>query len=1077
MFIISDEIIKRRAQYSDSFRKGREYYKNNKVLKIEFNGEQNAFYGTVQGSRIYEAKVAFNQQGNITFANCTCPAHTIFGGDCKHLVAFLLSLKNNVCHNDSQLDRLGKIRNNARIGKFFEFFDTLDDKNTNEQTEVELEIFIQGDYDIYNKKFEFIMNLKIGIGGKFYIFRNFRDFFEATDAGHSYTFGKNLTFDKAIHFFNERNSKLMAFLKECYEIDERISYYGSNAKSIMSGKNIFLTDSHFKRIMNMFKDGDLSICLGGKEIKNKDIIRDKLPLEFNLFVKDDFYSLNMQNIEFKYMTKDGEYVYCNGSIYQIPQEFKEGLGLITKITHDGNALDFEKRHGERLVSEVLPQIKKIAHVHIEESLSETFIEEPLIVEVYFDKYKEGISADIVFSYSNEKIYPLRKNRQVLSEQLIVRDAKNEAEVLKLFEEPDFNVIEEKAVLTDDQRLYEFIYNKFSDLHKIAQIYYSEDFKRMINQVKVTYSTSIRITQEDLLEFTFEVDGIDKNEIREVLDSLHHKKKYHRLKNGSFLSLDDKGLNDIAEMMKELDIGKNDFVDNVAVLPKYRAFYINEKIKGEGLSIKRNLEFKHMIQNIMEPEDLDYSLPIGYEGILRPYQKRGYEWLRALDNYKLGGILADDMGLGKTLQMIVFLKSRYEKVQKPSLIIVPTSLIYNWQDEIHKFAPNMKVSIIIGKKTERDENLKNISDSTIVLTSYPLIRKDIDAYKLIDFAYCILDEAQNIKNLNSLTSRAVKKIKAGGYFALTGTPIENNLSELWSIFDFIMPGFLLSHKKFVEKYEKPIVNNQDKKAMQSLIQQISPFIIRRLKKDVLMELPDKTESKMLCPMTKEQKKIYLAYLAKAKKDIMNEIDDKGFERSQIKILSILTRLRQICCHPGMFIENYKGESGKLEILMELVKECLTSNHRILLFSQYTSMLAIIKKEFEKENIPYSYLDGSTKILDRKKVVTEFNEGKDSVLLISLKAGGTGLNLTGADTVIHFDPWWNPAVEDQATDRAYRIGQENKVQVYKLITYGTIEEKIYNLQMKKKNMIDAVIKPGETMIDKMSMEDIKELLTLK
>ncbi|MFA5528611.1 MAG: helicase-related protein, partial [Peptostreptococcales bacterium] len=233
----------------------------------------------------------------------------------------------------------------------------------------------------------------------------------------------------------------------------------------------------------------------------------------------------------------------------------------------------------------------------------------------------------------------------------------------------------------------------------------------------------------------------------------------------------------------------------------------------------------------------------------------------------------------------------------------------------------------------------------------------------------------------------------------------------------------------------------------------------------------------CPMTKEQKKIYLAYLAKAKKDIMNEIDDKGFERSQIKILSILTRLRQICCHPGMFIENYKGESGKLEILMELVKECLTSNHRILLFSQYTSMLAIIKKEFEKENIPYSYLDGSTKILDRKKVVTEFNEGKDSVLLISLKAGGTGLNLTGADTVIHFDPWWNPAVEDQATDRAYRIGQENKVQVYKLITYGTIEEKIYNLQMKKKNMIDAVIKPGETMIDKMSMEDIKELLTLK
>ena len=314
------------------------------------------------------------------------------------------------------------------------------------------------------------------------------------------------------------------------------------------------------------------------------------------------------------------------------------------------------------------------------------------------------------------------------------------------------------------------------------------------------------------------------------------------------------------------------------------------------------------------------------------------------------------------------------------------------------------------------------------------------------------------------------------FALTGTPIENSITELWSIFDFVMPGYLLSHSKFVKKFEAPITKHDDKNALNDLSKHIRPFILRRLKRDVLHELPDKIESKLTCELTPEQKKIYLAYLQKSKKEIAMELESKGFEKSQIKILSILTWLRQICCHPSLFIEGFKGESGKMQLLEEILADAFDSGHRVLLFSQFTGMLEIIKQSLDKQKIEYFYLDGSTKAEERLRMVDSFNSGSKKLFLISLKAGGTGLNLTGADMVIHFDPWWNPAVEDQASDRAHRIGQKNVVQVMKLITQGTIEDKIFELQQKKKEMIDSVIKPGETFLSKMTESEIRELFEL-
>jgi SNF2 family DNA or RNA helicase len=382
----------------------------------------------------------------------------------------------------------------------------------------------------------------------------------------------------------------------------------------------------------------------------------------------------------------------------------------------------------------------------------------------------------------------------------------------------------------------------------------------------------------------------------------------------------------------------------------------------------------------------------------------------------------------------------------------------------------------GSKNQREELMEEVEKSDIVITSYPLIRRDIELYENINFKYCILDEAQQIKNAASINANSVKKIKAEGYFALTGTPMENSLTELWSIFDFIMPGYLLSHSKFSKLYETPIVKNGDKTALDELNRHIKPFILRRLKKDVLKELPPKIEHKLVVEMTEEQKKLYAAYSSSAKNEISREIRNNGFNKSKIKIFSILTRLRQICCDPSVFVEGFSGESGKMLALYDILSESMDQGHKVLIFSQFTSVLKNIAKMLDKDEIKYLYLDGNTKSEDRMALTKKFNGGSINIFLISLKAGGTGLNLTGADTVIHFDPWWNPAVEEQATDRAHRIGQKKNVEVIKLLSKGTIEEKIFNLQEKKKEIINNVINQDmneDNVMTKMTQEDLENL----
>ena len=434
--------------------------------------------------------------------------------------------------------------------------------------------------------------------------------------------------------------------------------------------------------------------------------------------------------------------------------------------------------------------------------------------------------------------------------------------------------------------------------------------------------------------------------------------------------------------------------------------------------------------------------------------------------------------GKTIQILSVILDYVKNTEKTkaSLVVCPSSLSLNWQNEANKFANNLKTLVIKGTLTDRKRQIKEIDKYDLVITSYDLLKRDIELYEKLDynFRFVIADEAQYLKNSNTQNAKSIKKIKADTRYALTGTPIENSLAELWSIFDFIMPGYLFSYRKFKNTYEMPIIKGEDENAMQKLKMLIEPFVLRRTKKEVLKELPDKTVTVLNNEMCEEQRNLYINYLAQAKQEVAEKVKLNGYEKSKMQILAALTRLRQICCHPSLFISGYKEGSSKLEQCMEIIKEATKSGHKILLFSGYTSMFEIIEKELNNENINYLKLTGSTKVDERIKMVDEFNKNPEiQVFLISLKAGGTGLNLTGADMVIHYDPWWNLSTENQATDRAYRIGQKNNVQVYKLITKNSIEEKIYELQEKKSKLADNMLDTNTVFVNRLSREDILNL----
>ena len=634
-----------------------------------------------------------------------------------------------------------------------------------------------------------------------------------------------------------------------------------------------------------------------------------------------------------------------------------------------------------------------------------------------------------------------------------------------------------VIRNDDEAVYRLISGGMGQFMELGEIFLSESFKKF--RVLPQADVSVRVKAEDRwLDLEVETDGISREELSAILAEYDAGKKFYRMKNGDFLALGDDGLLTVSRLARSLGVEKELAGPAPIRLPMYRAMFLDGMLKEDrSVSFYRDQLFKAVVRGMKDVEDSEFEIPEPFAAVLRGYQKTGYRWLKSLDAYGFGGILADEMGLGKTIQIIALLLDEKRQCGGKTLIVCPASLVYNWENEIVRFAPELSVAAAAGSQGEREQLFERLSaekdgGTDVVITSYDLLKRDLAFYRSMDFRYQIIDEAQYIKNAATQASRAVKSISARARFALTGTPMENHLGELWSIFDFLMPGFLFTYQKFKKTFETPIVRDGSREALERLHRMIGPFLLRRLKRDVLKELPSKMETVLYSRMEGEQKRIYTASAAALKERLLAGELETGEDRMQI--LAELLRLRQICCDPSLCFPRYKGGSAKLETCMELLENGTRAGHKILLFSQFTSMLDVIAGRLSKEKIRFYMLTGATPKGRRMQMVSDFHKDDVMVFLISLKAGGTGLNLTAADVVIHYDPWWNAAAQDQATDRAHRMGQENQVTVFRLVTSHTVEENILKLQERKRDLADSVVTEGTGSFAGLTREDLLAML---
>ncbi|MDP4126746.1 MAG: DEAD/DEAH box helicase [Bacillota bacterium] len=1077
-FNISEEKILDLAYSDRVYNKGVSYYLANRVRNFDFSSDKGLVSASVVGGLRYSVQVSFDKNSSVRSYRCTCPAFTDYPGACKHVIAVLKAAQQRlptawpdpVVQNRVVEDLLAVFADHRTNSPFEEL--TLD---------VELQINVGHRLSAY-------VQFKLG-QHRLYVVKDIGQFLSSLRTGRSLEFGKQFSLEPTHQTFKEEDKPLICMLLEMFDQHMALTemqgpFYTIN---LLNQKSLPLTGYYLTKFLDALGNKEFRWGIGAASPQPSRINRQGLPMEFSLQTEGLDLSLALGTDELPLqLTSDGSYYAYRQTIYLASPTQRDLLPPLLTALRKGSmtTIRIPAAQKEFFVSEALPLIDKLGPIAIDPALEGKFNHERLLAKIYFDRVgDQGITARLEFHYGDIVINPFTSTRETSNnissdEQILIRSVEEERTILNIFEQANFIVSQGNIHLENDDEIFEFTVNWLPKLQNLAELYYSNQFKVKI-RTSSTFSGHVRLDETlDILEIAFQYNDIENDELADIFHSLRLKKKYHRLRDGSFLDLNQPELTSMAQLLDNLNLDANDLNQTQFNLPKYRAMYIDSFLRQENLpGVQRNQAFKQLVQSILEPQDGEFEIPTELQHILRDYQKTGFKWLKTLASFGLGGILADDMGLGKTLQVLSFILSEKSSAPGPALVIAPTSLIYNWQEEAKKFTPDLRVLVVEGTPQERQAQLTNIDNQwDLVVTSYPLLRRDIDKFSQFEFSYCFLDEAQHTKNPLTLNAKSVQQIQAKGYFALTGTPIENSLSELWSLFNFIMPGYLLSHQEFRKKFELPILKGEDPLPLAELSRHCNPFILRRLKKDVLRELPDKIETVINAPLTEEQKKLYLAYLQEAKGKIAQEIAAVGFNKSHIKILAALTRLRQICCHPSMFIENYNGESGKMQLFQEILADALDSGHRILVFSQFTTMLDIIQSHLSTEKIEHFYLSGLTKAVERIKMANSFNAGLGKVFLISLKAGGTGLNLTGADMVIHYDPWWNPAVEDQATDRAHRIGQENSVQVIKLITQGTVEEKINTLQTKKKMLVDSVIQPGETMLSKLSEQELRELFDL-
>ena len=914
----------------------------------------------------------------------------------------------------------------------------------------------------------------ISKGDKNYKIKNLYEFLKLFEEKEYYEYGKNLGIYHTIDSFNEESAAMLEFLINMLRMDRYLCVISGNTESLVKDKSkLILVGEGIDRFINILANGDNKFICNHKEYK----ISNGNP-EVDVKIEEignSGYDLTIENIAGYIKGNDVMYLFGKKHIYKTDIDFTEKLRPFFEnvFEAEGNKLSINKNDMSSFCNGVIPVLLEYCIVDMPENLMKTYEPWELVCDFNIYSKNDSIYMGIKSEYNGE-YFDL--SRGICKNRNVCRDYNKEYSIKNVISKYPFEMVTRGELkLEEYEHIYKFLSSGVKDLGQLGNVYISEDLKKLKLVEKMKIGAKV-VVDNNWLKLKIDAGDYKKTELEQLLRSYREKKKYVKLNNNTIVKLDNNGLELLAGMAYDLDFSADDLINDNIFIPRYRALYVDSRLSGNVSEYSKSQDFKNLVRTIKQVEDSEIVVPESLNDILRGYQKHGYRWLKTMDLCGFGGILADDMGLGKTIQILTLLVDEYlvNFSDKKTLIVTPTSLIYNWENEIERFAKGLKTVAVIGAKSER-VNIINNSEANIFITSYELLKRDINEYKDINFRFQILDEAQNIKNFTTNNARVVKKIQAETKFALTGTPIENRLSELWSIFDFVMPGFLYSNKKFREKFEIPIVKQNETDAMKGLKRMISPFILRRDKREVLKELPDKLEYNLFAKMEGEQQKIYTANALKLRDEILNkEIGD--FNSNKIRFLAELTKLRQICCDPSLCYDNYDDDSSKLELCVDLVKTSIEGGHKILLFSQFTSMLDIIAKRLTKEGVSYYTMTGATSKEDRMNLVNKFNKDETSVFLISLKVGGTGLNLTGADIVIHYDPWWNVAVQNQATDRAHRIGQEKVVSVFKLIAKNSVEENILSLQQSKERLSSNIVSLENISLSNLSKNELLSILNI-
>lgn len=946
---------------------------------------------------------------------------------------------------------------------------------------VKLEPVMDFDYDRRSLRLQF----KIG-DKRMYIVKNVNDFFDNVKNQTFCRYGKQLEFSHQQSAFTKESLELIALLLESASRGPR--------NPLVYEDNRYLTltpvmaDAFLQRMEGsvIWLSGDLSGNLRQEKIK---VVREDPTLQVTISGKDEGKKavLDFQEVLW-FKGAEHLYVFKGDQLYVCSEDYHKAVGGILRMSRPKKQVRFRYRYYN--YSEEYPRqfelvqsdygyfcatLLPVLHKYMKVVCKDIDFDDYHMQEGRYEAYFSIQEGDILCHA--KAIYGEKEHNLLTVAELneSYRDIRLEHELRLLLKGyfPEISADGKAFRLPkDDEKIAELIEYGLGEIRELADVFLSEEFKRIRIAPKLHITAGLSV-KGNLLKVSWNVEEMESEEIAKILAAYEKKKKYFRLKSGELLNLKDSGIDVLGKIYENLKPEKQAMLAGEAEVPLYRALYLNNLAEEnrEQLILKKNEKFIQFMEQFEEARKRKYPLPDKLTAKLREYQLEGFQWLSSLAAFGFGGILADDMGLGKTLQMIAYLCSIQGKTH---LVICPASLVYNWEAEFARFAGHLSVCLVVGDAKQRAQLIDDYRKYDVLVTSYDLLKRDVEYYAGKQFGCQVIDEAQYIKNHLTQASKAVRVIESEVRFALTGTPIENRISELWSIFDYIMPEYLYSYRQFRERFEANIMNQVKDDSIEMLHKMIRPFVLRRLKKDVLRELPDKVEKVVYTRFGEEQEQLYRA----VEKNILMNIgkkSEKEWQENKLQILAELTRLRQICCAPELLYENYEGGSAKEEACMELVESAVDSGHRILLFSQFTTMLDILAQRLKKKKLRTFMLTGSTSKVARRNLVERFQAGEAEVFLISLKAGGTGLNLTGADMVIHYDPWWNVAAQNQATDRTHRIGQKNKVTVVKLIARDSIEERILNLQNQKRELADKILSGENVSMASLTKEELLALFS--